>query len=61
MLGTSTDTLLGIDIQVMRDGPQISHEQALDVIRPVSSNEVEVAINGIDDGKSLGIFRMVGF
>ena len=42
LLGTSADTLLGIDIQGMRDGPQISHEQALNLIRPITPAEVEV-------------------
>ena len=47
----------------MRDGPQISHEKSLDLIRSITPTEVEVALHGIDDDKSprLDIFNFFFF
>lgn len=54
-LGSSANSLVGIDIQAVRDGTQLSCAQAFDLIRPVSSTEVEAALHAIDDDKSPGL------
>ena len=35
LLGSCTDSLVGIDIQAMRDGPQLTQAQAFDLIQPI--------------------------
>ena len=55
LLGSSADSLEGIDIQAMRDGPQLTQAQALDLIQPISFSELEAALNGIHDSKSPGL------
>ena len=55
LLSTTADTLIGIDIQAMRDGPQLTHSQALGLIQTVSMEDVEQALKGIDDSKSPGL------
>lgn len=52
LLGSSADTLVGIDIQAMRNCPQLSHAQAIGLIQPISQDEVVAALHAIDDTKS---------
>ena len=52
LLGSSTANLVGIDLRAMWDGPQLSQAQALELIKPISSDDVVAALHSIDDTKS---------
>ena len=45
-LGSSSGDLLNVDNQALRVGNQISHQQALELIRSISMMDVEAALKG---------------
>ncbi|CAK8544062.1 unnamed protein product [Lathyrus sativus] len=55
LMGTREPIINTIDIDVMREGPQLSIEQKADLISPVSVTEITNALKGIGDLKSPGI------
>jgi hypothetical protein len=55
LMGTADNDLNGIDITVMREGPQLTHEQRHNLTAPITDKEVEYALQSIGDLKSPGI------
>ncbi|MCH85203.1 transposon TX1 putative 149 kDa protein, partial [Trifolium medium] len=55
LIGTSDTDLNGIDITVMREGPQLSNEQRQKLIAPITDKEIECAMQSIGDLKSPSI------
>lgn len=54
LLGTAASTLLVIDPDVMQKGNVLSRHQQLQLIKPVTKEEVQIALKGIDGGKAPG-------
>lgn len=55
LVGTAATRIEGIDITVMRNGPQVCCEHAESLIRPVTRLEIQDALNGIGDLKAPGL------
>lgn len=55
LVGTSTQTLQGIDIVAMRSGPQLSTENQRDLIGLITETKVLAALNCIGEQKASGI------
>jgi hypothetical protein len=55
LMGTTDKDLNGIDITVMREGPQLCNEQRQKLIAPITEEEIECALKSIGDLKSPGI------
>lgn len=54
LLGTAAAQLPVINPEIMQNGHVLSRRQQLQLIRPVSKEEVKQAIMGIDDSKAPG-------
>lgn len=54
LLGRSADQLPVVNVAVIRQGHCLTRQQQLDLIAPVTSDEVENVLNGIDDSKAPG-------
>ncbi|XP_058784780.1 uncharacterized protein LOC131659636 [Vicia villosa] len=55
LIGHNTSKLVQVDIEVLRRGKQISHESADLLIKPVTDEEIWMALQNIDDHKAPGI------
>ncbi|XP_019262827.1 PREDICTED: uncharacterized protein LOC109240616 [Nicotiana attenuata] len=54
LLSTAATQLLAINSKIMQNGSMLSRSQQLQLIRPVSREEVKQALMGIDDNKAPG-------
>lgn len=54
LLGTAAQSLPAIDPNVMNRGPVLTRSQQLDLIKPVTRNEIADALKGIDGNKAAG-------
>ncbi|GAU38712.1 hypothetical protein TSUD_396400 [Trifolium subterraneum] len=55
LMGTADTDLLGIDITVMRDSPQLNTDQKGKLVAPITDKEIEAAMQSIGDLKSPGM------
>jgi hypothetical protein len=55
LMGQKEDILEGINVAVMRDGPQISHDQIGILLAAVTDREIKAALDSMGDNKSPGI------
>lgn len=49
LLGSSSPTLVGVDINFLRTGAQVSVIAIHDLIQPVTTNEIDATTTNIDD------------
>lgn len=54
LLGTSAYSLTGIDLEVVRKGPQLSYQSQMSLIAPVTHGEIDAALKNIKDSKAPG-------
>ncbi|XP_019232243.1 PREDICTED: uncharacterized protein LOC109212962 [Nicotiana attenuata] len=55
LLGTAATYLPAIDPRVLKLGHRLTRQQQLDLIAPVTKQEVYDALNEVDDNKALGV------
>lgn len=55
LLGSKASWLSGIDLSTVRRGKQLSNVAIYTLIAPVSQQEIDIALFGIDDSKAPGI------
>nr|XP_009780614.1 PREDICTED: uncharacterized protein LOC104229646 [Nicotiana sylvestris] len=54
LLGTAASTLPIVDPDVMQNGYTLNRQQQMQLIKPITKEEVQKAFQGIDDSKALG-------
>lgn len=54
LIGTPTAKLKHVDIEVLRNGNQLKDISTMELIKPISEEEVKEVINSIRDNKSPG-------
>ena len=54
-MGISTSRLKGLDIEVLREGTQLSSQHAAELIATVTIQEIREALKGIGDLKAPGM------
>ena len=54
-MGSRADSCVGIEIQAIMVGPQLTYAQALSLTKPISHEKVVDVLNSIDDTKSPGL------
>ncbi|XP_010691902.1 uncharacterized protein LOC104905150 [Beta vulgaris subsp. vulgaris] len=59
LLGSAASTLPGVDIPTVRAGKQVSMEASHDLIAPVTTLEIDHALNCIDDAKAPVIYKII--
>ncbi|KAI5438310.1 hypothetical protein KIW84_024156 [Lathyrus oleraceus] len=52
LMGTADEVRNGIDVSAMKEGPQLNNDQRVNLIVPVTEQEVVNALNSIDDMKA---------
>ncbi|KAI5385305.1 hypothetical protein KIW84_072053 [Lathyrus oleraceus] len=55
LMGKANEELIGIDLVVMRGGPQLINDQRSMPVRPISEHEILQALKGIGDLKAPGV------
>ncbi|XP_009798086.1 uncharacterized protein [Nicotiana sylvestris] len=54
LLGTAASTLPIVDLDVMQNGHTLNKQQQMQLIKPITKEEVQKALQGIDDSKAPG-------
>lgn len=52
---SSANDLRGVDIEVIRKGPSLSHEEYVDLVSSVSTKEIDEPFSSINSHKAQGI------
>ncbi|XP_021844710.1 uncharacterized protein [Spinacia oleracea] len=60
LIGTAAPHLTGIDIELVREGKQLSPLAAENLIQPVTNKDIDEALKGIDVNKAPGIDGLNG-
>ncbi|XP_056688135.1 uncharacterized protein [Spinacia oleracea] len=55
LIGTVAPSLVGIDVNIIRKGKQLSDSAANELIQPVTESEIDAALKGIDPNKAPGL------
>ena len=55
LLGSAANHLMGVDVSVLRAGPQLSARGAASLVLPVSHEEIDRALASINDAKAPGV------
>ena len=55
LLGTASESLDAIDLDTIRNGPQLTNDQKRMLIQPVTDNEITKIVKGLNDNKAPGI------
>lgn len=55
LIGTASLRLNGIDVYVVRQGKQLSTDATESLVQPITHDEIDVTIKGIDINKTPGL------
>lgn len=55
LMGTTSDNIPTIDLNIMRHGPKIIIKQQRDICRAITREEVKAVVFNVDDNKALRI------
>ncbi|XP_021861226.2 uncharacterized protein [Spinacia oleracea] len=55
LIGTAASSLTSIDVQMVRKGKQLSADNAEGLVRPITNDEIDAAVKGIEVNKASGL------